>query len=88
MKRTLIQVLLSVNVPLIFGETIPHKRLTAKFDERIELMSIICHLAGYPEYNMGIGGEYINENDKYFSDYKKHQAVLMLDSLRRKNGIG
>ena len=51
-------------------------------------MSIICHLAGYPEYNTDMGGEYINEIDKYFSDYKKHQAVLMLDSLRRKNGIG
>ena len=51
-------------------------------------MSIISHLAGYQEYNTDLGGEYINEIDKYFSDYKKYQAVLILDRLSRKNGIG
>ena len=88
MKHILIIALISSNIPLIFGETITHKRMMVKFDERIELMSIICHLAGYPEYNMDLGGEYINEIDNYFSDYKNHQAVLMMDSLRRNNGIG
>ena len=88
MKRIFILTLFSLTIPLIFGETTTHKRMKAKFDERIELMSTICHLANYPEYNMGMGGEYINKMDKYFSDYKNHRAVLMLDSLRRKNGFG
>ena len=68
MKHILIIALISSNIPLIFGETITHKRMMVKFDVRIELMSIICHLAGYPEYNMNLGGEYINEIDNYFSD--------------------
>lgn len=81
MKRSFILFLLLFYIFLINGETITHKRLTAKFDERIELMSIICHLAEYQEYNTDMGGEYINEIDKYFSVYKKHQAVLMFESL-------
>ena len=88
MKHILIIALISSNIPLIYGETITHNRMRAKFDERVELMSIICHLANYPEYNMDMGGEYINEIDNYFSAYKNHQAVLMMDSLRRKNGLG
>ena len=59
MKHILIIALISSNIPLIFGETTTHLSMMAKFDERIELMSIICHLANYPEYNMDMGGEYI-----------------------------
>ena len=56
MKSILILILFSVTKPLIFGETNAQKRLTAKFDERIKLMSLMCHIAGYPEYNTGMGG--------------------------------
>ena len=87
MRRFVTLFLILFSIFLINGETISPKGLKVKFDERIELMSIICHLAGYPEYNMRLGGEYINEIDNYFSDYKNHQAVLMMDSLRRKNGV-
>lgn len=56
MKHILIIALISSNIPLIYGEPITHNRMRAKFDERVELMSIICHLANYPEYNMDMGG--------------------------------
>lgn len=88
MKRAFSLILCVSTIYIIYGETITHNRMRAKFDEQVELMSIICHLANYPEYNMELGGEYISDIDNYFSDYKNHQAVLMMDSLRRKNGIG
>ena len=59
----------------------------AYYDERIELMSIICHLAGFQEYNMNVGGDYITDIDNYFADVRNHPAVEMMDSLRRVNGI-
>lgn len=62
--------------------------IKAKYDERVELMSILCHLAGYREYNMNMGGDYISDIDRYFSDVKSHPAVVMMDSLRNKKGIG
>lgn len=63
------------------------KRIEAKFDERIELMSVICHLAGFREYNMNMGGKYIAELDSFFADTKNHPAIVMMDSLRQYNGI-
>lgn len=62
--------------------------IKAKYDERVELMSILCHLAGYREYNMNMGGDYITDIDRYFSNVKNHPAVEMMVSLRNKNGIG
>lgn len=61
--------------------------IKAQYDERVELMSILCHLAGYREYNMNMGGDYIAEIDTYFSGVKSHPAVEMMGRLREKNGI-
>lgn len=71
----------------IYGKSENHGAVKANFDERIELMSIICHLAGFQEYNMNLGGDYITEMDAYFAEAKTHPAVVMMDSLRRSNGI-
>lgn len=61
--------------------------LKARYDERVELMSILCHLAGYREYNMNMGGDYISDIDTYFAEVKEHPAVEMMQSLRNSNGI-
>ena len=53
----------------------------------ILLMSVLCHLAGFREYNMNIGGKYITELDSFFSNVKNHPAVEMMDSLRQYKGI-
>ena len=62
-------------------------QIRAAHDERVELVSILCHLAGYREYNMNTGGKYIADIDSFFRDAKAHPAVQMLDSLRQTNGI-
>ena len=67
------------------GQTPPQIRAT--HDERVELVSILCRLAGYREYNMNTGGQYVADIDSFFRDAKTHPAVLMLDSLRQTNGI-
>lgn len=71
-----------------FGKSSDTKgKIEAKYDERIELMSVLCHLAGFREYNMNIGGKYITEIDSFFSNVKNHPAVEMMDSLRQYKGI-
>ena len=70
-----------------FGVKAQDRAVKAYYDERIELMSIICHLAGFQEYNMNVGGDYITDIDNYFADVRNHPAVEMMDSLRRVNGI-
>ena len=40
-----------------YGQSCGAIKIKAHYDERIELMSIICHLAGFQEYNMNIGGD-------------------------------
>lgn len=71
----------------VYGKSENHSAIKANFDERIELMSIICHLAGFQEYNMNLGGDYITEINAYFADAKTYPAVVMMDSLRRSNDI-
>ena len=87
MKRIFILVLTSLFILNTYGQSNDTDKITAKYDERIELMSIICHLAGFQEYNMNLGGNYITDIDSYFADVKHHTAVEMMDSLRRVNGI-
>lgn len=70
-----------------FGVKAQDRAVKTQYDERVELMSIICHLAGFQEYNMNVGGDYITDIDNYFADVKNHSAVEMMDSLRRFNGI-
>lgn len=63
------------------------KTIRAQYDERIELMSVICHLAEFDEYNMNLGGMYIAEVDSFFANVKNHPVVELMDSLRQNNGI-
>ncbi len=64
------------------------KALDCKYDERIELLGIICNLAGLEEYNHGWGRDYINDVDSLFASYSAHPAVKMMQRLNRENGIG
>lgn len=49
-----------------------------RFDERLELTSIVCRLAGMPETNNFAYEEYANEVENYFSPYKKHAVVELV----------
>lgn len=62
-------------------------RLVPKVDERVELLSIVFHLAGNPEYNMSKITGYTGDIDRYFAPYKTHPAVAMATKLREGNGV-
>lgn len=83
--KKIITIILVLLAP--FGVKAQDWAVKAQYDERIELMSIICHLAGFQEYNMNMGGDYIADIDNFFADVKNHPAVEMMDSLRRVKGI-
>ena len=87
MNRIFTLVLASLFISIAYGQDCGAIKIKARYDERIELMSIICHLAGFQEYNMNLGGDYIADIDTYFADVRNHPAVKMMDSLRRVNGI-
>ena len=56
-------------------------------NENVELMSILARMAGYPEYNMDMAGQYIKDMDEYFKSQTKHPAVQYMKELRNKYGI-
>lgn len=87
MKRVSTLLLAFISISLSYVQANNTSRIKANYDERIELMSIICHLAGFQEYNMNMGGDYIADIDSYFAEVKNHPAVEMMDSLRNCNGI-
>lgn len=87
MKRLFTILFVISCVSLAWGQPNNTGKIKANYDERIELISIICHLADFQEYNMNIGGNYITNIDNYFTDVKNHPAVKMMDSLRRYNGV-
>ncbi len=87
MKRIISYLFAILSVSLAYGQTDNTGKIKANYDERIELVSIICHLAGFQEYNMGMGGDYTADIDRYFAEVKNHPAVEMMDSLRRYNGV-
>ena len=64
------------------------KALTAKYDERVELLSVLCNLADYEEYNMGLASEYGDSVTSYFTPFRNHAAVNMFKRLHQTNGIG
>jgi len=62
-------------------------------DERVELLSTVCRLADYPEYNemspkYRFGSiKYVEEVDKYFAKYKTDSLILYAKQIRKKQGI-
>lgn len=87
MKRIFSFIFIVLSVCVAYGHATDTGRIKANYDERIELMSIICHLAGFQEYNMGMGGDYTADIHSYFEKVRNHPAVEMMDSLRRHKGI-
>ncbi len=61
--------------------------ITPQVNENVELMSILSRMAGFPEYNMDMAGQYIKDMDNYFKDNTDHPAVQYMKVLRNKYGI-
>jgi len=62
-------------------------RLPVRVDRRIELMSILFHLGGSPEYKR-VNGRYVAEIDEHFGAAKDDAAVEGARRLRLKHGVG
>ena len=60
-------------------------KITIEVDPRVELISIVCRLAGYPEYNDGTLRPYVKAVEKHFGDFDGHPAIKTphLDRLAR-----
>lgn len=56
-------------------------------DQRVELMSIIFHLAGSPEYSQGAVPAYEAAVEAHFKPFREHEAVRLARELRRKDGV-
>jgi len=57
-------------------------------DRRVELMSIVCRLAGYEEYRQGAVAHYAADVDRQFGPYKEHPVVARARRLRKERGVG
>jgi len=56
-------------------------------DARVELLSILCHLAGNPEYNRAYASPYLTAIDTYLAPFRDHPAVLATRELRVRDTI-
>jgi len=56
-------------------------------DPRVELMSLIFHLAGNPEYNRGRVPSYNKDIQNYFAGFKEHAVVKKARRLRQTRGV-
>ncbi len=61
--------------------------IVLQVSESVELMSILSKIAGFPEYNMDLGGTYIDDINNYFASQENHPAVSHMQDLRRNYGI-
>ncbi len=62
-------------------------KLKVTIDPRVELMGVIFHLAGNPEYNKCRSKPYMKNLTGHFAGHREHQAVKMAKKLRKTRGI-
>lgn len=63
-------------------------RVVIAVDRRVELMSIVARLAGFPEYSKPALTPYARAADAHFAAWRDHPAVVAAQALRREHGIG
>jgi hypothetical protein len=62
-------------------------RLRISVDPRVELLSLLFHLAGNSEYNRGQVATYSADIETQFSPFREHPAVRLAASLRGSQGV-
>jgi hypothetical protein len=63
------------------------ERVTVRVDPRVELLSILAHLAGSREYNNAYPSPYLDAVNAHFAPFKDHRAVAMTRELHDKFSI-
>jgi len=66
---------------LIFNYSYGFSGIKSTVDERVELMTIIAHLAGDEAFNYKFIPEYISDIREYFSDYKNHEVIRTASNI-------
>ena len=61
--------------------------LKVKVDPRVELCSVVCHLADYPEYNRVFHKTYAAKVSAYFKEFRNHSTIQLARQLRKNFGI-
>jgi hypothetical protein len=62
-------------------------KLKVTIDPRVELMGVIFHLAGNPEYNNCKSKSYMRNLNEHFAGHREHPAVKMAAKLRKTRGV-
>lgn len=62
-------------------------QVEVEVSETVELMSILSRTAGFEEYNMDMGGQYIKDIESYFAPFKEHPIMSYYQGLREQYGI-
>ena len=57
--------------------------IEVEVNENVELMSILSRMAGFPEYSMDLGGQYITDMDSCFRKHRSHPTVSYMTDLRK-----
>ncbi len=66
----------------------PETRIEASVDPRVELVCLVCRLAGFIEYNQPqAASAYSRALDQDFGQFREHAAVKRLKALRLLRGI-
>jgi hypothetical protein len=77
-----------IGKPLPAGGPMPGRpSIYIAVDPRVELMSVIFHLAGNPEYNQGRVEGYVKDVEERFGPLRDHAAIGLARELRRKNRV-
>jgi hypothetical protein len=61
--------------------------LKVMIDPRVELLGVIFHLAGNPEYNKCKSKPYMKNLKEHFAGHRNHPAVKMAKKLRKTRGV-
>ena len=62
-------------------------KLKVTIDPRVELMGVVFHLAGNPEYNRCKSKSYMGNLNEHFAGHRNHPAVKMATKLRETRGV-
>lgn len=81
-KIILILILLFLRSGICFSQP-----QTAKVDERFELTSIACRIAGFEEYMECRVPKYADEIDTYFQPFIKDSLITYLKEIRSKYSV-
>ena len=87
MRHTFILKYLIIIISFFMIGNLKAQTIEVEVNENVELMSILSRMAGFPEYSMDLGGQYITDMDSCFRKHRSHPTVSYMKDLRKKHGI-